>query len=389
MLLLIFLLALSSCAVPEQTPPQPTGDLETRTPAPTGIPSSFSGSSPSFSEKEETERVSPVSPDGSFSSSGSFSQGDPSPSVSPTDVSTLLPTPTPTPTESSPSLPPEEGPVLRLDPYEGFTLGVWWWNSGDAAEDRRSEYLSFLKQNGVNEIYFCVGTMPKNRIGPFVSDCRALGMKVYWLAGDASFILPEIFNEETFCLADYFGYQDSAPPAERFDGLHLDVEPHQLPGFFADTQKYCDLYAAYVRGLSNKLRARGEYLALDVPFWFDNYEARVENESIPLLSLLSSLSDCLTVMSYRDSAGEIFALCAEEIDACAAGGCRIVFSVDCLSKEAPHVSFVHLGKAAMYSELRDLYDLALENGVPRPFGFAVHHMISWYELQDGASSDSP
>ena len=37
-------------------------------------------------------------------------------------------------------------------PKDLQVFGVWWWNSSLG-----EEYLTFAKNNGINEIYYCVG----------------------------------------------------------------------------------------------------------------------------------------------------------------------------------------------------------------------------------------
>ena len=232
------------------------------------------------------------------------------------------------------------------------TKGVWWWRGNNAATDpaEATRRLDFLSAHGVDEIYFCVD-LRKLQKEPrdFVRKAHARGMRVALLAGE-------------------------------FYALHLDVEPHQdakLP----DARKW-QLYADFVLRAAADVHAAGEKIEWDIPFWLDDKRvAYGDREDAPLLDVLTENSDCITLMSYRDTAAAMLDVSKTEIGMAAKGKVRVVLGAETgETGEGSIVTFFEEGAAKMDAELAKVSAALDAEKVPAGAGIAIHHLGGWEKL---------
>ena len=261
------------------------------------------------------------------------------------------------------------------------TKGVWWWRGEDAASPEVSaKRLDFLSKRNVSEIYFCVDLKKYHReTRSFVRAAGAKGMRVALLSGDVSWIRPGNRGFAEILIA-YRSYQRHAAPDERFYALHLDVEPHQdnkLP----DARKW-QLYADFVLRAAADVHAAGEKIEWDIPFWLDDKRvAYGDREDAPLLDVLTENSDCITLMSYRDTAEAMLDVSKTEIGMAKARNVRVVLGAETgETGEGSLVTFFEEGAKKMDVELAKVAEALDAAKVPAGAGIAIHHLGSWEKL---------
>ena len=259
--------------------------------------------------------------------------------------------------------------------------GVWWWNAEDGANSvRAAKSLQFLSSRGVDEIYYCADlTRYVKETREFVKAAGKRGMRVALLSGDVSWIYPgnRGFAET---LKTYLSYQKDATPNERFYALHLDVEPHQ-DRKLSDERKW-QLYADFVLRAAADVHAAGEKIEWDIPFWLEGIRVAFgECKGVSLLEVLMGVSDCVALMSYRDTAEAILDISKEELAIAAKGGVRVVLGAETgETGEGSIVTFFEEGSKVMDRELAKV-EKALESAkVPAGAGIAIHHLGSWEKL---------
>jgi len=235
---------------------------------------------------------------------------------------------------------------------KGVSKGVWWWRGPDAANQPVAlKRLDFLSAHGVSEVYFCVDLAKfAKETRWFVKTANAKGMRVALLAGDVSWIRPGSRGfAET--LAAYRAYQRRSAPDERFYAVHFDVEPHQ-DSKLTDERKW-QLYADFVLRAASDVHAIGEKVEWDIPFWLDNikvaYKDRVD---APLLEVVMDCSDCVTLMSYRDTAEAMLDVSKTELAMAASRNIRVVLGAETgETGEGSIVTYFEEGAEKMDAEL--------------------------------------
>lgn len=244
------------------------------------------------------------------------------------------------------------------------TLGVWWWNLD------YEPYLQFAKNNGVTEIYYCDSRFDENTAS-FIEKANKQGMKVFWLDGDYRWLRDD--SALTNKIERYLIFQQSNPK-HNFVGIHLDIEPHQDPAFSTERELLVTDLVELVHKLSQKYpTVKFDY---DIPFWLDD-EITFNNETLPAYAHIIKRADRTFIMSYRDTAEAIYNTAKDEAEYAVSVDKTLVLGVETYSEEGDAVSFMEEGKNYMYAELEKLRALAPEN-----FGISVHHIKTWYNLQD-------
>ena len=260
--------------------------------------------------------------------------------------------------------------------------GVWWWRGNNAATDpaEAARRLDFLSAHGVDEIYFCVD-LRKVQQGTrdFIRKAHARGMRVALLAGDVSWIHPGSRGFDV-TLDAYLAYQRSAKPDEKFYAMHLDVEPHQdakLP----DARKW-QLYADFVLRAAADIRAAGEKVEWDIPFWLDGIRVTYGYlENAPLLEVVMSAADGVALMSYRDTAEATLDVSKTEISLAKKRNVRVILGAETgETGEGSVVTYFEEGAAKMDAELAKVSAALDAEKVPAGAGIAIHHLGGWEKL---------
>jgi hypothetical protein len=263
------------------------------------------------------------------------------------------------------------------------TKGVWWWRGEDAANPVvAAKRMDFLAKNGVSEIYFCVDLKKYYKeTRSFVKAAGEKGMRVALLAGDVSWIRPGNRGFAETLLA-YRSYQRHAAPDEKFYALHLDVEPHQDPKL-QDARKW-QLYADFVLRAAADVHAAGEKIEWDIPFWLDNIKvAYGESAESPLLDVLMDCSDCVALMSYRDTADAMLDVSKTEIALARKRNVRVVLGAETgETGEGSVVTYFEEGAAKMNAELAKVTAALDAAKVPAGAGIAIHHLAGWEKLSE-------
>jgi hypothetical protein len=247
---------------------------------------------------------------------------------------------------------------------------------------RDSRYLNFAAQNYVDEIYLARADGDITDFGPeieaFVERAKKQGIKVYLLLGFGH--IPYEYPRLQDALGLYKNYQARVSEGRRFDGIHLDIEFHADYPNWEDlgSQKQAEILAEY---LALILRLRSEMpetpMDIDIPAWFD-HPIPYNGEERPLYQILIDTVDRVFVMSYRDTAEEMYRIAQEEVSYAVSVNKPIMLGAELQSEEGDHVSYMEEGRRYLYEQLKSLKDLV---NYP-PAGVSIHHIKTWYELHD-------
>ena len=245
----------------------------------------------------------------------------------------------------------------------GRTLGVWWW-------DNRidSTYLDFAEEHNVTEIYYYTSSFSQ-KTSDFIKDANSRDIKVFWLQGNYEWIedIPSLKNR----IDEYLDYQSQNEYP--FDGIHLDIEPHQNPQF---SDRRNELITSFVI-LSAQIKESYPdlWIEYDIPFWLED-EVTYKGTTKPAYQFIIDNSSRVTLMSYRDSAEAIYDVAQDEANYAATVDKPFNFSVE-TGEEEDVVTFFEEGATYMYEQLA-----LLRKQLPSSCGIAVHHIKSWRELKN-------
>ena len=275
-------------------------------------------------------------------------------------------------------------PLIDFIKGTNHTLGVWWWYRLPQNEDT---YLDLLQRNQVTEIYYCLGsTMQqanyRTTFHNFIQKAMAHGMRVFLLDGDKSWIdEPTDTSVPTRLEKDITGCTmfKSEYPNDAFAGLHLDVEPKP-------SETTMKAYVNVFLTKAQEVRKAGMLLEVDLGCGWWSYGKNVSyNGQTGIFNIIAHMVDTMAMMSYRDTADEMYFISTEALKAAKAAGTKIVFGIELgNSGEADKVDFSGESLSTAWKELKKFDQKLASENLSIPYGYAIHAMHSmaslrWYE----------
>jgi len=218
---------------------------------------------------------------------------------------------------------------------------------------------------------------------------HAAGFRVEALLGSYpmktwEYVLPERDQAARAMMQHILDYNAAAGAQERFDGVHLDIEPHALESWSDETRvSLSRMFLARSREWVTMARQAGKGFVVGaaIPFWYDGFTVAWEGVTRPLNAHLQDLYDYVAIMDYRNRAegpDGIIAHARAEIAHGAARGKAVLLGLETGEAEPAKVTFRHQGPAALAREMA-LTEQAFARH--KAFGgFAIHHLRTWLEL---------
>ncbi|WP_022947001.1 hypothetical protein [Methylohalobius crimeensis] len=115
--------------------------------------------------------------------------------------------------------------------------------------------LSLVRAQGIEEVLLSAGkSVNKDKFEAFIREAQIAGVTVTSILGANEWIFPE--NHRRAAL-------DVAIKAEQTRRLHLDIEPHTMPGYHDDEARYLHHYLSLMRTLRQIIGER--FLSVSVP----------------------------------------------------------------------------------------------------------------------------
>lgn len=241
---------------------------------------------------------------------------------------------------------------------------MWVWNTLDLLDspENAKRFFEFCARENVADVYLAL--VPEGSVGTdrftltnaqtyraLIASAHHQGLRVEALAGSPEWAVAAHHHEALAAVRTILDFNRLAPPAARFDGMHLDVEPYALPGF-ADHQYQKELLTEFLRMVAQCAElARTGHLALgcDAPWWF--YPAdprgraalsvRFQGQEKTVGEHLTDLLDSVTIMDYHneaDGAAGVIASGGASLRYAAAKGKRVVVGVE-TSREPDTVDY--------------------------------------------------
>lgn len=198
---------------------------------------------------------------------------------------------------------------------------VWVWdNSITETAAQRDDFLRFCRDRKIDTL-FLHAPMDHLQDRPdefhaFLAAAHKKKMRVEALDGAPRWAFERRAAEDFVTAVKVFN-SFAQTPAERFDGIHLDVEPYDTTEWKADEQRA----AAQYLELLDVLRAQQGELSLtaDVPPWFGSF-------GIPEGTLLSGAiarADAIALMSYTNQVRGLAAEVKPALEFAATKGKRV------------------------------------------------------------------
>ncbi|WP_433424548.1 Ig-like domain-containing protein [Microtetraspora malaysiensis] len=188
-------------------------------------------------------------------------------------------------------------------------------------------------------------------------------------------------------------YNFSSAPAERFDGINVDIEPYILPWFNSAKPDVQIQWLDTLRAMIARRDASGQPLLFGpaVPRWLDTSACCTDitygGTTRTMAEHVQDMADYIAIMDYRDQAdgsAGIIAQAAGELAYAERVGkpLSVVVGVETLdiatSGDPSSITFREEGRDVMEAELAKVYQAF--SGSPAFAGVALHHYDSYRDL---------
>ena len=288
----------------------------------------------------------------------------------------------------------------------GGNRAMWVWASKPILTDagEREAFLEFCTQHRIRaaamQVHVSEGRLLHEEAWKaLLAEADQRGIRIHALDGDPLFARPDQHETVLSRVQAVITFNATAAPAERFDGIHLDIEPYLLPEW-QDPESRERLLADYLsvhEQAATRTRAAGLEYGVDVPFWFASIDAAsgqaigdvtYRGERRPATDHLLAMVDNVAVMAYRvaaDGPNGIVAISKATVESAARiGRARVLIGVEteAVSPGVPaEITFATRSPEALYEALNRI-DAAYVNQDAFA-GVAIHRYVTFRRLMKG------
>ncbi len=275
---------------------------------------------------------------------------------------------------------------------------VWTWEGPSYAMLESpavaDEALTFLQRKRIDVVYLYADAFQRRNLieqqpqlyRAFIHRAHARGIRVYallgsWYLGTERYVLPRHQRKAVAMLQRVLDYNAAAAPAERFDGVNYDIEPHLLDEWEDATRPrllrgFLDMTAAMLEAR----RKSGQTLVIGpaMPFWWDGIALEWRGVRKPVSEHVADLTDYIALMDYRNRAegrDSILSHAQDEMDYASRTGKRVVIGLEFNSGDPAKLSFHGMSEAAFEREAGKVE--AAYRGRPAFDGFVFHHYLGY------------
>jgi hypothetical protein len=190
---------------------------------------------------------------------------------------------------------------------------MWIWNPTFLENGNHlGELLKFAGKRRVQTLFLYASTRRLEEkpelYREFLARAHRANVVVHALNGSPEWTLREERGGPRAFLNAVFVFNRTSQPTERFDAVHLDVEPQSLLRWTAAgpddmRRNLAEQYLDLLKWARRKTREEGLPLSVDIPIAFNN----IQMESRPLLAEVLEQVDEIAVMAYLAEAAEVLA----------------------------------------------------------------------------------
>lgn len=264
-------------------------------------------------------------------------------------------------------------------------VATWIWDAKLAASGSEP-VLSFAKRHNVRWIYLQIDPqIDPNQYRSFIEKARLSGIEVHALDGDPSWAAgngPTHIERLTEWVRSF---NEAAPAESRFSGIHVDIEPYNLPAW--ETEQRQELIDGWLAAMDRfaQLTAGWEGIetGADLPFWLEQIPVTSEQGAPSVLEWMIAKLDHVTIMAYRDRAtgsGGIVDAVKDEIRIADKLSKRVIVAVETNAVSPGYTTFHGKGADYMRHQLLRVHRLLRRHA--SYCGIAVHDYAAWSRLEE-------
>jgi len=284
--------------------------------------------------------------------------------------------------------------ALPITAIGQVSRAIWTWEAESYAmvkdPDVAQEAATYLQSQHIDTVYLYADAYDGHNLiieqpqlyRAFIERLHQQHMKVYALLGSAylhteNYVLPTHRKQAEDMFRRVVRYNLATPPAARFDGVNLDIEPHLLDEWNDSTRER--LLADFLDMGGALMKIKREYHAtlsvgVAIPFWLDGIDLESKGVRRPVSEHVIDLFDYVALMDYRhkvEGSDSILSLAASEIAYANRAGKKVVIGLEVSPNELEKVTFDKAGPKVFEQALSTVGEALHDD--PSFAGFAIHH----------------
>ena len=256
---------------------------------------------------------------------------------------------------------------------------TWLWNTSEIVTDS-DKIISFLVENNVKVLYLQVDYTLKNEYyNSFINKASEKNIMVEALDGSANWVSIDGAKYRTKFFDWLTAYQQSSLLTQRFQGVHLDVEPYLNSRYAKNPNSVFEKYQEFLLMSKGSCAELNLDFSIDIPFWFHEISYKNKYGKGNVAEWIFKNIKAVTIMAYRDTATGVINVSQRQMDLCAEYNVKATIAVETgKSGEGNFVTFYEEGKTAMYNQLNIVSDNYIQNSAFD--GVAIHYLNSWMAM---------
>jgi hypothetical protein len=269
---------------------------------------------------------------------------------------------------------------------------MWVWDVKVFQDDDATKrLLNFCKERNINLLFYTAYKVKGNLEADyrnFNKRAHKRGILVQALAGDPRWALERYHLRILEWTLEILEFNSASAEIERFDGIHVDVEPYLLGKIWEEDNKNILAQTLQMYKKTRTLIAQSNSLitfAADLPFWYDDdtdmwieWQKRVSPANYHILDMV----DQIAIMDYRNFAegdnGSVL-LAKNEISYADSAGKKVYIGQETgKNLEPAYITFGGTNIDYMEKEIKKLVNAYINY---KSFaGIAIHHYVSYKRL---------
>ncbi|NUU78855.1 hypothetical protein [Paenibacillus xylanilyticus] len=261
-------------------------------------------------------------------------------------------------------LEPEEQSAPEKPALQPEIRGTYIWEASQVMDDGGQHILEFAAEQHINFLYVRLDLdQPYSSYRSFVKRARAQGIEIHAMGGHPIWGRTENRPRIERLINYVKNYNAEVEPDERFQGIHLDIEPYTLPEWNSDRDALLAEWSANIAFFQEETKKDSSLeTSADLAVWLDTFPLPGEDMSVS--EFMIRTLDHVSLMAFRNKAegsNGIAAVVSQEMEIADRLGKPLLISVEMKENyEGTHISFYDTGAAEMERELAKLPDLLTE-----------------------------
>ncbi|QHE54080.1 hypothetical protein GS400_19535 [Pontibacillus sp. HMF3514] len=289
----------------------------------------------------------------------------------------------PLPEEEVETSPKEDKEESSESPQDEQKRGTYIWHASNLISEP-DQIIQFAKEKDLNMLYTRLDLrQPFSKYQDFMEKAQEAGIEVHAMGGHPKWALEDL-QPRIMKLVNYVKkYNGEATSAQKFDGIHIDVEPYTVNGWNRHNDEKLKEWMDNIK-LFVKESKEGTDLevSMDLAMWWDDRKTP-GNPDLPFNKWVMKQMDHTSVMAFRDYAegpGGILYMTEEEVKHANNLGKPIVLSLEMRPSLINKITFAEEGKAKMREQI-DAMETNLQDESSYE-GYMIHSYEYWKEAKE-------